>query len=39
VCKLILEDRRGNRARPEAMLSAAERREALRLAEAWLPLP
>ncbi len=39
VCKLILEDRRGNRARLEAMLTAAERREALQLAEAWRPLP
>ena len=39
VCKFILEDRRGHRARLEAMLSAAERREALQLAEAWRPLP
>jgi len=39
VCKFILEDRRGHRARLEAMLSVAERREALQLAEAWRPLP
>lgn len=39
ICKLALEDPRGYRARLEAPLSAAERREARQLAERWQPVP
>jgi TPR repeat protein len=39
LCKLVLEDRRGYRARLEAGLSADERREARQLADAWRPAP
>lgn len=39
VCKLVLEDRRGYRARLEAPLSADERREARQMAERWQPVP
>lgn len=38
ICKLVLEDRRGYRARLEAGLSADERREARQLADAWQPV-
>lgn len=38
ICKLVLEDRRGYRARLEASLSVDERREARQLAETWQPV-
>lgn len=38
VCKLVLEDPKGYRARLEAPLSADERREARQLAERWQPV-
>ena len=38
VCKSVLEDKRGYRARLEAQLSADERREARQLADHWQPL-
>lgn len=38
VCKLVLEDPKGYRARLEAPLSADERREARQLAEHWQPV-
>lgn len=38
MCKSVLEDKRGYRARLEAPLSANERREARRMADAWQPV-
>ena len=38
ICKLVLEDPKGYRARLEAPLSADERREARHLAERWQPV-
>lgn len=38
ICKLVLEDPKGYRARLEAPLSAEERQEARQLAERWQPL-
>ncbi len=38
MCKSVLEDKRGYRARLEAPLSADERREARQLAENWQPV-
>ena len=38
VCKAVLEDRHGHRARLESRLSAEDRREAHRLAAAWQPV-
>jgi TPR repeat protein len=38
VCKLVLDDPKGYRARLEASLSADERREARQLAEHWQPV-
>lgn len=38
ICKLVLEDPKGHRARLEAPLSAEERREARQLAERWQPV-
>lgn len=38
ICKLVLEDPKGYRARLEAPLSADERREARQLAERWHPV-
>ncbi len=37
LCRSVLEDRRGHRAKLEARLSAEDRREARRLAAAWRP--
>lgn len=38
LCKSVLDDRRGHRARLESRLSAEDRREARRLAAAWQPV-